>query len=76
MLWGVEDKFGFGACIFLSCTLENLDFKFEVRLFQLKFIVKIDEVEMDEFAVVLFFKAVIFILRDGEGQFLSVFGGT
>lgn len=61
---------------FLSCTLEYLHFKFEVRLFQLKFIVEIDEVEVDEFAVILFLEAVVFILLDGEGQFLGVFGGT
>ena len=61
---------------FLSCTFEYLHFKFEVRLFQLKFIVEIDEVEVDEFAVILFLEAVVFILLDGEGQFLGVFGGT
>ena len=53
-----------------------MHFKFEVRLFQLKFIVEIDEVEVDEFAVILFLEAVVFILLDGEGQFLGVFGGT
>ena len=31
--------------------------------------------EMDQFAVVLFLEAVVFVLLDGEGQFLDVGGG-
>ena len=30
--------------------------------------------EMDQFAVVLFLEAVVFVLLDGEGQFLDVGG--